>query len=424
MQGTHIKNTFIELAGAPPTPLQRGLDTAPARTHFSLKESLARAAADDDHTSPSNAMRARRKPDPLKYTSQTSMISIPESPSVMMLGHTTLVQTPSYGRKDATKYISGASMGSIPSTPMGLSEWSASTPTGTPCWSSSTGSLHTLHSGYIGSSPPVHQVTYSAPVPVPAPAPAKPPPQRLSLSDMIKSPKAEALPVIYQSAVQHLSTAPPEPQAPPPTYAVPPPQYQPVVPPQAAPAPEEAPPANPTTPAASVLLGLVPAQPQQMQHSMLSSRPAPEGTLGANIAVLSGQVHSVPPSTTTTVLSSPPMYAASQPATTYTAIPPNTVTTLPTATAGNLRLLPPPPTAPAPTTFAGSSLPPAAFNPPVAAPASSPVMRSQQDVDMKVLLDLAIASGNQQAIDALTRQAQQSGMSADRFRQIQETSPK
>lgn len=35
--------------------------------------------------------------------------------------------------------------------------------------------------------------------------------------------------------------------------------------------------------------------------------------------------------------------------------------------------------------------------------------------DMKCLLDLAVASGNQQAIDALLRQAQAAGMSPDQF---------
>merc|ERR1712151_1023691 len=74
------------------------------------------------------------------------------------------------------------------------------------------------------------------------------------------------------------------------------------------------------------------------------------------------------------------------------------------------RAMPPPPMTAAPvmpSPMGAKSLPPLgmALPSPKASGAHSP------DSDMKVLLDLAVASGNQAAVDAVLRQAQQSGVS-------------
>lgn len=77
---------------------------------------------------------------------------------------------------------------------------------------------------------------------------------------------------------------------------------------------------------------------------------------------------------------------------------------------------PPPPTAPAP--MMASPVGGSARMPPLTSVLSTPKGRSptSPEHDMKVLLDLAMASGNQEAVDAVMRQAQQNGVSTDQLR--------
>merc|ERR1711964_638978 len=71
------------------------------------------------------------------------------------------------------------------------------------------------------------------------------------------------------------------------------------------------------------------------------------------------------------------------------------------------RMMPPPPLAPAPlTVFSPSGSSPPISPPSVMAMQQTPT--SPEEADMKVLLDMAVLSGNQKAVDALLRQAQQS----------------
>merc|ERR1712060_367033 len=85
------------------------------------------------------------------------------------------------------------------------------------------------------------------------------------------------------------------------------------------------------------------------------------------------------------------------------------------------QIVPPPPLAPAPTMLASPkahSIPllPASVALAPTAPAAAPA--AMPESDFKVLLDLAVSSGNQQAVDALLRQAQPGGMSLDHFRSM------
>merc|ERR1711874_251269 len=73
------------------------------------------------------------------------------------------------------------------------------------------------------------------------------------------------------------------------------------------------------------------------------------------------------------------------------------------------RLPPPPPLAPAPTVVLSPKGGPPTMPAPMASASAMPFS------DIKVLLDLAKSSGNQQAVDALRRQAQQLGMSSEQF---------
>merc|ERR1719215_894097 len=97
---------------------------------------------------------------------------------------------------------------------------------------------------------------------------------------------------------------------------------------------------------------------------------------------------------------------------------------------------PPPPLAPAPTVLATpkGARPPIPATPtgvpaavtmltpataPATAPAAVPVAAAPSggmaEADLKLLLDMAVASGNQAAVDALLRQAQAAGMSPEQF---------
>jgi len=101
--------------------------------------------------------------------------------------------------------------------------------------------------------------------------------------------------------------------------------------------------------------------------------------------------------------------------------PPVLSMTLPGArvsTVSTQRIVPPPPTAPAPTVVLTPKAMP--MIPMLPAAATAPPS-GQMESDLKVLLELAVSSGNQQAVDALLRQAQQGGMSPERFNSLVQT---
>eukprot|EP00448_Togula_jolla_P035021 CAMPEP_0170629710 /NCGR_PEP_ID=MMETSP0224-20130122/33517_1 /TAXON_ID=285029 /ORGANISM="Togula jolla, Strain CCCM 725" /LENGTH=289 /DNA_ID=CAMNT_0010957529 /DNA_START=58 /DNA_END=924 /DNA_ORIENTATION=+ len=179
MTATRVKNTFIDVSTTPSaTPLPSPLATAPAHQHhgFSLKESLTQAAAVPENS----VMKARLKPQPL---GQNIMPILENSNAVAMQPNmerrASDGQTPMCG---AT--FSNTTPSSMPSTP--YSTWGCSTPTGTPTYFAQTPT-------YFG------QTTQVGP---------EPNPTRLSLVDMIQSPKAEVKQYIMQSAQRYQTWQP------------------------------------------------------------------------------------------------------------------------------------------------------------------------------------------------------------------------
>lgn len=404
-----------------------------------MKDSLAEAAGDQclesacSSTTPppsrtppgpqtdSSFLRRRMKPDPL-------MMVIPEGPSTIRLAHTPASRTEV--RRDSKIFIAATGQpytgpaSSIPPTPVATWEVMA-TPSGTP--------MANLR-------------------------------QTLSLVDMVQSPTAEAKMVMWNSAyhqaqTQHYYTVPGVGQV----VQAAPPQYQTTVSPgMTVPAgmmtvvaaqqpliagvpqlPRTAEEAAAAAAAASVKLGLVegvtrhPAGTRSVHQTWQTTNPPPLSppqvttatanaplspppqapapmTVAAPLAPMAPAVlHSVHPGPAS--WPPPPPLMAPQ-LTTVTAVaaqpssqppPPSVQTTVVSGQPG--RFVPPPPLAPAP-----MMLSPKAMMPAPSLPAGS----GMNEADLKVLLDMAVASRNQQAVDALLRQAQQAGVSADRFQAL------
>eukprot|EP00927_Polykrikos_kofoidii_P032816 TRINITY_DN27836_c0_g1_i1.p1 TRINITY_DN27836_c0_g1~~TRINITY_DN27836_c0_g1_i1.p1 ORF type:complete len:456 (-),score=62.78 TRINITY_DN27836_c0_g1_i1:138-1403(-) len=400
-----VKNTFIEVGSPKGQPMP--MASAPARSGFSLKESLAEAAQDDAGGFGTIKMR-RRKPDPLGFACSTSMVSIQEAPVQDLASIPPSVIPQSVQGASGTKSITGC--GSFPSTP--AFAWETATPTGTPV--------------------------------------AVPSRQTLSLVDMIQSPKADSKMVMLDAAVQqgyraslptashinwqgaasgtaHMKIAPPR--------ACMPPQPVPAQPPFVMCQIQSAPsscltvvgPSQPTQRvqaasfggpshhgAAAVALGLV----QNSNSTLQRSVQMPVGTIQPQQRSMTS-LAPVAVGAPLTSASAPvlpglfPIQANSQ----YQAVS-LAPATMPYSGAGGQssqtlqRQMPPPPVAPAPAMVvspAGTS----SKMPPLSTALASPKACSSAPVspenDIKVLLDLAVASGNQEAVNAVLRQAQQQG---------------
>jgi len=404
--------------------LPEPLSTAPAQVAFSMKDSLANAAQNMDSVVRSTT-RTRTAPDPL--------MAIPETPS---RGATYLATPMSAMGKQMSTRTPMQGYGSVPATP--AYAYNLPTPSGTP--------MGQPLSAY--STMPTY--TYAAPpAPVIEEAPSR---ATLSLTDMIQSPKADQKSMLLQNAYQQVWQAQPQqPQqlqqqhqyAPAPMMA----QAAPAVSSYAAPAPQVL---SPNT-SAAVALGLVsrppappaPAmqatltqhayvqpqhQPQQVmyQHPQATyvNSPTMTSTLTSAYATNSPTMTSTySPTMTTAYTTSPTAFSTTMPP------PPPAPPAPPAAPAGTAQRMmpPPPPMAPAPimmsTPTGACRMPPMGVAmPSPKAPAGAPMMFSSTSPtqqapaaanDIKVLLDLAMASGNQSAVDAVKRQAQQQGISMD-----------
>lgn len=391
---TQVRNTFIDFPLSPAaTPLPTPMASAPARSSVSVQESLL-AAASEEPTS-STAIRGatsqrRLKPNPLNFLSQSSMMSIPESPHVFTPAR--LLQV----RKDTAVYISGNSVAnSMPPTP--LMTWGVTcTPSGTP-W----------------GTPDARQT--------------------LSLVDMIQSPKVETKMVLLQSAYQHIypHTAPgpaPTPVVAPPaaTRSLPAPMFLAVAPAPPLPGPAPAPfwasqghvavPAAPAVPfrapaasaaapvaTAPTVLAMGAATAPTACHSAASllGLVSQTSSAGAMVAIGTIQPRFASVSAHPAVASQPgqaPMHTTVM-ASQHVYVPAGAPQPFMAVSGAPRRFVPPPPMAPAPMIV----MSPKAATSPLAATAMSAS-------DIKVLLDLAVASGNQQALDAVMRQANQAGM--------------
>lgn len=437
-----VKNTFIDI---PPTPtgLPVPLASAPAQCGFSMMDSLAGAAQLEEPSSLTegalkmqNKRPIRMKPNELAFCSTQSMMSIPESPSgfcgqtvTRSLGPSVLGQpVTGFVRKvpDRLRFDSGASEGTIPPTPVGMVNF-GSTPTGTPYGGFTmlppmTAPAVTTFMAAPAQAPSVETVmaapVMAAPMMAATVAASK---TKLSLVDMI-SPKGEMKIGSLQSAFGGY-TLPPgaSPVVMQTSQPPPPPQYLPAVSQQS-----------------TVMVGAPtlppPSFPAPGVSSVLQELPASSGTAAAvSLGLMSAPTTMrIPSPSSTAVGTLPPQYFSSGPvlqaqAPATAVLPPamlsqpnaQTVTYMsapqaaPTMTVNSQpqRMIPPPPLAMAPmTVFSPSGAgPPAGF--------ALPTPTSPES-DMKVLLDMAVASGNQKAVDALIRQAQQSGMSPDKLRSM------
>mmetsp|Transcript_85774 Transcript_85774/g.151937 ORF Transcript_85774/g.151937 Transcript_85774/m.151937 type:complete len:460 (-) Transcript_85774:49-1428(-) len=448
-QNMQVKNTFIDIPGASErTPLPSPLATAPARNAGSLQDSLKQAAED-----PARSAVRRAKPNPLNFCSQSSMMSIAESPN----GQALIIQ------KDPAQFMSGQS--SVPATP--AYNWGVlQTPTETPMGFGATSQVYTAPPVYVASPSGGVSFTGMTAVATPTGGASFPPmtsvatgatfPARttLSLQDMIQSPKVEQKTALLNSTYQQLYNQGQQI----PVYA---PQMMaaPVDAPQMAPAPigcqaysevsmasvaqpptmppmMQAPPGPPvqmvhpgppvTMPGApgsnacaSVALGLVtgnppqgyaqvnspvvasmppllpPSPPQMAPGPMFQSGiPGQQMQASAPAQAPQPQMQQVgyPPNYGQPMYGAPPLQAPMAPP----VISPGITANIP----------PPPPNFAAPTVVMSPKA------------ASSPGAAGASESDIKVMLEVAVASGNQEAIQAVMRQAQQAGMSAEKFRSL------
>lgn len=401
-----VKNTFISVH-IPSTPsgaaVQQPMASAPAMVQrASLQDSLAAAAeradsGEDDVAfgevvpSPSNrVMQGRARPAALAESPPT-MAAIPESPSAAL-------------GLSARVYANVSS--SVPPTPQ-MCYSAVTTPTGTP------------------------QAMQRSTLP-------------LSLGKMIQSPTADAKAQMMQSAYQQVYMQAPTVTQAPAQYFVPTQQFQVQQPPlpigqyvvqqpmpaaqaftQPAAAPADQSPVQQGSPqqsAAAVQLGLVP---QQQQPAMPAPSQMAVGVMPAppqHAAV----VQQVPQRTVITMppapmggLPPPPMAAPQIAAPTLAAAPAMAAAPL---TMAQRAAPPPPPMAPAPqiAMLSPKGMPaPAGIamqTPQGLSPTMMPaVAATTPDSDMKVLVDMAVASGNQAAVDALMRQAQSQGIAPEHF---------
>lgn len=350
-----VRNTFIDLPSTPhhgPAPLA----SAPAQTAFSLKDSLAQAAASGDV---SDGKRGRARPQPLMCSS-SSMIAAPD-------GAPRWLATPS----------ASASLHPVSIPPTPVATWELQTPVATPA------AIHTY------AAPPLQvQAVQTQPAPQVMPSRAT-----LSLVDMIQSPQADAKSMMLQTAYHQV-------------YQQQPLQAAALPPAVAAPAAITASTASaPTTTAYAATVATKP-----------SSGAAAAVTLGLVQAPM--QVPG-PMASAMAVGSAPPQYAAPPLPSATMARPSVVMQSAPPAAiaVGSARyMVPPPPSAPAPTFVlsptGGASMPPLPATSPRAVP-KTPTGGNSPESDAQVLLALAKASGNQQAVDAALRQARQSGIKVE-----------
>jgi len=432
LSAMEVKNTFIDMPATPGglgSPVPTPMASAPAKGYFSVKDSLAEAAVSEDFATltasavKTNARAARIPrgiPNQLDFMSTQSMMSIPESPMYQQMGLNGML-SPKLGllgqpvtvRKGST--FSAA--GSIPPTPIGMMDY-GSTPT----------SNMPQYGGYTTMLPPAMPMSpVGAPVTMTVagppiqqqPAAAAASRQTLSLVDMI-SPKGIAAGTMLQPAFTGYQTM---------VGALPPPpQYQPAImvqptvmqvaqPPVAAPSAVMA----PSFPAPVGAPTLPPSFPAPTASMVFAKPPQdlspPAGNAGAAVAL--GLMCApparlqVPTPTHMGIGTLPVQYAAPAPAIMQSApIMQNAAPTVymsasgpaPMATVINQRMIPPPPLSAAPMAVFS----PQGNGPPVGVPMCQ--TPTSPENDMKVLLDMAVASGNQKAVDALLRQAQQSGV--------------
>jgi len=416
-----VKNTFIDVPSTPMVGVQSFLNTAPAQyaAGFSMKDSLAQAAGSDmSFASPAPAVlseaavatlnmssRPRRaKPNELAFMSTQSMMSIPESPMAGQMAQ--LGQPVVVNRKRS-------SMVSIPPTPAGMMDW-GSTPTGTPYGGGYT-MLPMNASAPVAtltSAPVTSVTTMAAPaaarwadsVPTPKAVTVAPSKQTLSLGSMIPSPKAGTLTAAFSQmyAAPMVSSAQPVMMAPPsaPPMMAPtltgsmismPPAYAPNFPPPPMNAPVIM--AAPRQASAVVQSGRVAGTSQPSAAGLLGLLSSPKVSQQVAVGTLQSSQPSAARLTTTTVQQLAPATAYAQPAAVTYAQPAQATMNFPR------EVIPPPP----------MCSPKGLGSPIVFSAASAPAPSSAQS-DFQVLYDMAVASGNQQAVEALKRQAQQSGV--------------
>jgi len=435
---TTVKNTFIDLPVTPAGGNAYVLASAPARGAPTIKESLAAAASSPEGEQATAFGNSPNRPKP------QALSAISEAPTFLPAVQGMPVVT------TVTPQMSGQH--SIPATPQ--MEWQCmATPTGTPLGPASRTTLSLVSmiqspkaeekATILGGAYQqlVYQPTYAA-----QPMTTVAPPQYVA-----QVPTAAA-PTMPQYQVPQLVThqAPQHPPAPPPaaapslTASLRAPGGRPTI---EVPPPGEAEAAGPpmastASPLAAVKLGLVAGGPPRAVQTYSSPvraqmpvLPAVQYTVQAGGAVaqlppatFGGTVHAAAPIVYTqpqaASVSSPQKFVPPPPlapAPTVLATPkgympmPKTPTGMPAGVA--VMFAAPPATTVQPMAPAGPSAPPQApppqVAPQVAAPAGSGTGMSA--ADLKVLLDMAVASGNQQAIDALLRQAQAAGMSAEEF---------
>lgn len=411
MQGDHgaltqrglvgqVKNTFISVH-IPSTPsgaaVQQPMASAPAMVQrASLQDSLAAAAAADRPdsgedsfafgevvASPSNrVMQGRVRP-----------IALSESPPGMAV---------------------------IPESP------------------SAAAGLRVYHNNVSSSVPPTPQMCYSA-LTTPTGTPLAQQRTTLGLGQMIQSPTADAKAQMMHSAYQQVYMQAPTVTQAPAQYFVPPQQFQVQQPPpigqyvvhqampagqaftQPAAAPTDQPPVqtvqggSPQQSAAAVQLGLVPQQqqltmpaPSQMSAGVM---PAPPQHAATFQQVTHRTVITLPPGAPLGGLPPPPM-AAPQ----FAAAPAMTAAPLTMAHVAAPPPPPPPMAAPQIAIMSPKGMPaPAGIAMQTPQGLSPTMMPSTPDSDMKVLVDMAVLSGNQAAVDALMRQAQSQGIAPEYF---------
>eukprot|EP00930_Biecheleria_cincta_P075656 TRINITY_DN62838_c0_g1_i1.p1 TRINITY_DN62838_c0_g1~~TRINITY_DN62838_c0_g1_i1.p1 ORF type:complete len:431 (-),score=73.33 TRINITY_DN62838_c0_g1_i1:148-1392(-) len=406
MAEMQVRNTFIDIPGqSERTPMPSPLHTAPALNSGTLQESLRQAAESSAEVSAAAARRL--KPNPLNFMSQQSMVSIPESPSGVLF------------QKDPMGFLSNQSgMSSVPATP--ACNWGVlQTPTETP-----------MNFGQFYSGAPVPPVlaspsgAYSMPaVATPTGCASFPSRTTLSLQDMIQSPKVEQKAALLSSSYQQLYQVPqgqgmtmyqPQMGLPQPGMAPQAPIQMPAQMMHHAPVPQPVQvqqlPVTTTMPAAAssqqapaaapcaaVALGLVPQQPQYNLSSPVVASMPPLSPPSVGLPRQS------PPLVQQQAYTQP-AYAMSQPQ--VQMMPPQAPPVIARASAAHM--LPPAPAYAAPTVVMS---PKASGMSPAAAPGCS-------ESDIKTLLEVAVASGNKEAISAVMRQAQQAGMSPEKFRSL------
>jgi len=449
----NVKNTFIDYPATPAGgSMPQPLASAPAQYMGRMQASLAAAAGTDEvlvqSAGPARRTHLRPKPDPLKYVSGESKVSVQATPTA----GTYVTQTPAQSTVHRV-YMAG----SVPPTPAAMTQWDAmATPTGTPmAYHAMTAPRQTLSLVSMIQTPTVesknellesayHQV-YRMPAATAAPAVMHTaPPQYVAtaMSGVHAMPAApSAAPAVYHTApaVYH-SAAPEGPLSPPPQHSAP--QvltYQAVQhgPPMGAPGSTDA--ASRTvrqvqgSPLASIKLGLVSAtapvptgppcmgstavvpQPYVMAQLPVTAQLSP-ATLGSSSTTPTRMMYAAPHYQAPMLAAPaqghfrPPPPAAPAPMFTPKGVMPSTPMGGPPA------MLPATPAGmAAPTMLPAVAVAPAPMAPPVAPAGGSPSSGGMAEADLKVLLDMALASGNQAAIDALRRQAEASGMSAEQF---------